>query len=765
MDKVKSLLITHGEKILAGVCALFGFLALTGAHWAADHRVPDELKSISSEKQAAIDQNQWPAEEKELFREIKDVRALTAVEKQHKIDPSDFQIAAINPSIIRTREKRSLVTIVAPARPVADPIVVTIAMPPKTDEDEDADGLIGDEGATEAGGEEALTEEEEIEKLMNEKYGLQSTAVVGIGGSGGEGYPGGEAYPGSEGNPGSDEDMMLSGGASGGYEGGGYEGGSDLYGQFGGSEMMAEKTRIRVSAGVSVRMTVNLQEQRRILRKALHLGSGYEESQREILYTDLKVERRQKTPEHDEFDEWQPLSSEDLGEILEESFGIDRDVVNPGVTRNTITMPLPRRASGQWTAAVASHPDLENFELSDAEKALIDKWNAMVTERLDEQKKNTPVVVEAKGFSMFVQSATDMGSMYGGGMESGMGGSGGYEGGGGGGGYEDMMDNYESNMGDGGKLTAKDKATLDATRATAEKRLLLVRFMDFTIERGYTYQYRVRLEMKNPNYNKPLDQLEDPSLGAEPVLVSGWSEVTPPAFVPQAHRMYVAEVDARAGRLPEAKMSVFTDTTETGMPLLGKVSVQAGMPISGTVKKEVVDLTIKAVEERNVDVMTDAVLAGADEMMRLSSTDHPELRTILTKLERGATLIPSQITIVDSDGAIKLRSIGDDSKQERMDKAEAAYILKTYSDAWSKPAGGMANDFFGEGGGEGEGGGNDGGMGLGMASGSSSAGGFFGGGGETGKRMSSRAKARAKRDAKKNGTFGAGSEGGGGTYE
>ena len=40
---------------------------------------------------------------------------------------------------------------------------------------------------------------------------------------------------------------------------GDYMGGSDLYGDYGGSSMMAEKTRIRVAAGVSVRLTVNVQ--------------------------------------------------------------------------------------------------------------------------------------------------------------------------------------------------------------------------------------------------------------------------------------------------------------------------------------------------------------------------------------------------------------------------------------------------------------------------------------------------------------------------
>lgn len=749
MDKIKSLLINHGEKILAGVCALFGFLALSSAHWSPDNRDPQELVTKSNTAQSTIDQNHWPEEEQEVFDDIKDVRALTATESQHKIDPTDYQTIAFNRSPTRSREKRSAVAVVTPTRPVADPIVVVIAMPPK--KEEETDPLIGREMvasvATEKDPEEK-TEEEAMEAMMREKYGIKAS---GAGGMTSEGMGPGMGL----GEPG------MGPGGPGSYESGGYEGGyedtnmgDDLYAEYGGAAMMTEKTRVRVSAGVAVRLVLNVQEQRGLLRSALHLGPTLQEAQSLIFYTDLQVERRQKNPDENDWNAWEPLSSEDLGDILKNSLGIDRDVVNPGVTRNTITMPLPRRAAGDWTAAIASHPDLENFVLSDKEKSLIDKFNQMLQERLDEEEAEAPIVVEAKGFSSFVQSATDVGAMS---MYGSQAGSSGY----GEESYGEMYDQYESGN-DGASLSAAEREMLDATKATAENRLLLVRFMDFTIERGYTYQYRVRVEMQNPNYNKPLDELEDPSLGTLPTLLSAWSEQTPETFVPEAHRMYVSDVDARVGRTESVKMTVFTDTTETGMPMLGRVSVAAGMPIAGRIRQEVVDLTVRAVEEREVEVKTNAVLASAEEMMRLSTTDHPELKAILDRLERGATLLPSQITVVDSDGTLKLRAMGDLKSQQAMDEAEAKFILEQYSDAWKTASLGAADTFFGEGGDSYEDGAMSGG-GLGMSEGSSSVGGYFGGGGTTGKRLSSRAAARAKREAKKNGTFtGPGGGGSGG---
>ena len=749
MDKLKSALMNHGEKVLAAICALFGFLAFSSAHWGADNRSPLELETLTSAAEAKILQNEWPEEERAEFQKIKDVRALTAVDAQDKTDPAEYAIAAINPSLIRSREKRSNVAVVAPTDPIADALVFVLAMPPE-EEDPDAEDAAGDgtdgEGGTGAKdkGDTETSEEDELEKMMMRKYGIKTAAVGGMteGGS----YPGSEgglpiaggSFPGAASGAGGPPGV---GGGAGGIRMSPSEGedmyddmmygGSELYDTYG-AGMMSEKKNVRVSAGVSVRMIVNLQEQRNLIRKALHLTSNVAESHRHIQYIDLQVERRQKQNGPAGWGEWEAVSSEDLGEILEDSFGIDRDIVSPAVTRNTITMPLPRRATGSWDPSVASHPRVEDFQLSEEEKSLIDKWNQKVTERLAEEQAEAPIEVEARGFSSFVQSATDVSSMYGNvAMDED---------------YDSMYTDYENDMneGQGGKLSAADRAVLDATRATAEMRLLLVRFMDFTVERGHSYQYRVRLEMKNPNYNHPLDELEDPALGTEPTVFSSWSSPTPKSYVPLASRMYVTDVDSRPGRQESVVFTVYTDTTETGLPVINDVKVFAGMPIAGMRKQEVVDLTEDKLEEREVTLRTDAVLAAVEPTYRLSTTDHPELRSVLGRLERGAKPIADQVCVIDADGSIKLRSVGDLASQEKMDRAEAEFILKQY-EQWRPNPQAAGGGFFGTS----EGSGYDDEMGgypgLGMNQASSSSGGYFGGGGEAGKRMSSRARSRAKR--------------------
>ncbi|MEQ9411864.1 MAG: hypothetical protein RIK87_29385 [Fuerstiella sp.] len=753
MDKLKKLLLAHGEKIVASICVLLGFMALSSASWSPNSRSPLEIQDLTTKGTAQIEMNQWPEEEKVTFEEIPDVESMVRDNSKILTRAEDFQIGALNPSIQRVKEKRSAVDVLAPEDPRAVALVFPLAMPPEEEEEESAEGDPAvDVAGTEKKSDEELSEDEQIEKLIAEKFGLKKGATAGgipgmegYGGEAMEGYPGMESsFPGGGvGGAGGTDAMvgypgMAGGGA--GYEGGDY-GGSELYGTYG-SEMMSVKKNIRVSAGVSVTMVVDLQKQRNALRTALHLPSDYRVAQQYIQYVDLTVERRQKVGPN-VWDPWEPVSSEDLGEILKDSFGIDRDIVSPAVTRSTITMPLPRRAAGEWQPSEASHPRVENFELSAEEKALIDKWNQRVSEKLATEKENLPVTVEQKGFSQFVQSATDLGTMYSGmggyGGMGGMGGmgamGGGYEGGSG---YESAFDysDFAQSMG-GGELTAEQRQLLDETKATADHRLLLVRFMDFTVERGYAYQYRVRLEMKNPNYNHPLDELEDPGLSVEPTLFSDWSPPTPDVFVSLPHRTYLTKVDGREGRPEEVTVSVYTDTTETGLPVIGTVNAMMGLPVAGRQNIELVDLTTEEVGLREITLETNEVLSAAEEIERASTSEHRDIRAVIDQT-RGR-VVPDQICVIDSEGSLKLRFVGQNADQERQDRMEAAAILKIY-DAWKKKNM-PTNDFFGAG----EGGGYEG-AGLGMEYGASSAGGYYGGGGGS-ERGSSRSSRRDRRSS------------------
>ena len=770
----KTMFMNHGEKIVAGVFGLFGFLALGTASWSTDGRTPDEIQGFVTDAKSKIEQNAWPEEDTKLFDDIPDVVALAKLINQSDIDRSKFVVREFRKDIRPLREKRSSVVVLAPEDPRAVAIVFPLAKPPEELDEESAEGEDGTDAEAAEGSEEEMSEEEAAAEMLAKKFGIRSDAggggleggaegalggIAGLSGGpgGGAGGPGGGA-----GAQGAEMAKMMQsmGGMAGGYEGDedSYEGGSDLEGMYG-NDMMTVKKNIRVAAGVATTMVVDLQKQRSAIRDSLHLSGGYQEAQQHIQFNDIIVERRQRQNGADPWGaEWEPVSSEDLGEILKESLGIDRDIVSPAVTRNTITMPLPRRAAGFWLPEEASHPRVEDFELSAEEKELIDKWNEMATKRMEEEQAGQPVVVEQGGFSQFVQSATDMSQMS---MMSSMMGSN-YEGGDDEDSYEDQYDNFESQMGDGVSLTAEQRELLDATRATADNRLLLVRFMDFTVERGNTYQYRVRLEMLNPNYDHPIDELEDPALGVEPTLVSAWSQPTPPVSVALGHHTYLTEISGRRGEHESVGMTVYTDTTETGLPVMGGIKVLMGLPVSGQERLEVVDLTTNQLESREITLATDELLSAAEAVGRLSTSDHPDLKAIVSA--KGPRPIPDQICVLDSNGSLRLRSVGDSGKQRKMDKLESEFILEQY-DGWRVKDTAASDNFFGGEGDDDGGGYEGGGSGLSMESGSSSSGGFYNGGSSSGgRRQSSRSKRRDQRSGKAP-RPGAGGGGGGGSYE
>ena len=60
MDKLKTLLMQHGEKIVAAICAMLGFLALSSASWDADDRQALEIENLVAKAKSQIESNPWP---------------------------------------------------------------------------------------------------------------------------------------------------------------------------------------------------------------------------------------------------------------------------------------------------------------------------------------------------------------------------------------------------------------------------------------------------------------------------------------------------------------------------------------------------------------------------------------------------------------------------------------------------------------------------------------------------------------------------------
>jgi hypothetical protein len=695
----KALILNHGEKFGAAVIGVLAVTGLATANWSACSRLESELKDAAMKTKDSWNSpaNVISEEKKALFDLTPDVEVMAKRMASPNEDIEQFAwVRHLNEPIIRLREKLAPVVVLPPESP--ESTLVTFALVQKPDEEE-----VGEEEMSTEMPEEA-EDVNAADKDLADLFGDNKKSGAGVPGA----FPGGEGTTGSpqaslsgmpaSGYVGGAEGLTSSGGAgmgmgmmmggSGmmegldGYGSGGYTGGyTGMEGAMGAAAAVERK--VRSCAGVSVRCVFDLYKQTNMLAEALHIPA--KDGQRYIDFVNLEIQRKAAVDGTDPWvGEWEPLPLKDLAEILEEAAYNDRDIVNPSVVRSEITMPLPARAAGNWTPANASHKRLEEFQLSDEEQDLIDRHQAKLLEEANKQKAMLPPQqAKSEGFRRWGLASQDLGTALGGGMN--VSGS--------------MFSDYQSSLngvaveGAEGETTPAKKDPRFKTKEDLEKflnntlvanRLLLVRFMDFTCDRGNSYRYRVRLEMRNPAFNMPVDELEQPELASQKTIFSAWSEPTQPVFVPGSYRYYTQEVDSRPRSDEVAKLSMFYQHETAGTPVMARLEVPVGVRIGGKQNIEVVDLGKSTLEAQEIELKSLDYLASVTEAPRMSASEFPEMKDILKGIPSGKKIIPDRISVVDSTGAIVSRYVGDKvdggnkAISEADDIAVTKFVLDTY---------------------------------------------------------------------------------------
>ena len=692
----KALLLNHGEKFGAAVIGVLAVTGLATANWSACSRLESELKEAANKTKEAWNSpsNVLSEEKKTLFDSTPEVEVLANRMASPNEDIEQFAwVRHLNEPIHSVKEKLAPVIVLPPESP--ESTLVTFALVQKPDDEEAADAETMTESPDEP--EEKNAADKDLADLFgdNKKSGAGvpggspgADAAGGImpGGAGAAGYPGGavaaDGYP--AGGPGMG---MMSGGAGmmgmpeslDGYGMGGY------MGTEGGMGAAVAERKIRSCSGVSVRAVFDLYKQTNMLAEALHIPA--KDGQRYIDFVNLEIQRKAAGAGADPWaGEWEQLSLKDIAEILEEAAYNDRDIVNPSVVRSEITMPLPGRAAGNWTPANASHKRLDEFQLSDEEKELIDRHQAKLLEEANKMKAMLPPAqAKSEGFRKWGLASQDLGTALGGGMNvSGT-----------------MFSDYQSSQnaplpegteaaeGQGQQLKKdprfKTKEDLEKflNSTLVANRLLLVRFMDFTCDQGNSYRYRVRLEMRNPTFNMPVDELEQPELASQKTIFSEWSKPTEPVFVPGAYRYYTQKVDSRPRVDEVAQLSMYYQHETAGTPVMASLRVPVGIRIGGKQSLDVVDLGKSTLEPQEIELKSLDYLTSVTEAPRISASEFPELRDILKGVP-GGRVIPDRISVVDSTGAIVSRYVGDKvdggNKEisEADDLAVTKFVLETY---------------------------------------------------------------------------------------
>ncbi len=101
--------------------------------------------------------------------------------------------------------------------------------------------------------------------------------------------------------------------------------------------------------------------------------------------------------------------------------------------------------------------------------------------------------------------------------------------------YEEDEDEHEDEKLEMVDVTKRE----DKTEQTAD--VSLFRYVDYTVEPGKQYVYRVKVQLHNPNYQyEPAFNLENPDDGKVKYLESAWSNVTHPVSIPLDNHFYLA---------------------------------------------------------------------------------------------------------------------------------------------------------------------------------------------------------------------------------
>ncbi|MEZ6144365.1 MAG: hypothetical protein R3B91_02810 [Planctomycetaceae bacterium] len=684
---IKGFFVKHGEKLVFGLVAAFAAYVLFGTNWVPFQHHPLEITNAVEEAKDKLHQKSWPQEEQTQFVVSADesVGALVSNIRTH-VDPS--------PYLLSENFEFDLYGTTAPiTEPEFMPVqalradaghLVMFVIP----EEEEPD-LLEDPAVTSTDEKAPMDDEADIPDQFKSRDTFSQV-------------PGSSARRGSSGGKrkGKGEDDDNFGGAlslgRGGLRFGGGDDDDDDYDsteQGGRARSAASTGEGRGQRYVAVRGVVPLHEQINKIKKASNVGRATAEMLYELM--NFELQRMKMLPEADDpwSGDWEPVDIEVSKEVLRDAAGFDAEVVEGIVTDSVITMPLPELVMGRW-GQNATHPDLENFTLTDDEIDLEMKIYEQLLKRHQEEIADAPEEpIEKGGFAdlMGANSRRLAGTVGRGGNglrvaeddgpQGGFGraptGSGrlqsgariaededdGPSGFGGRGlnfaaasrGYtqtvsaDDFLNEFKDIQDE--ELKTKLKAYVE-DKITASGQLLLFRYLDFDVEPGATYKYRVRLEVANPNYGRKSSEAAGIAEVVEgQTRKTEWSNITDLVHVPRDAEYFVTKVDQPRGgtSLATSNFAIYKWDPEYGTTVaVNNLDVELGQEVGGPVKTHVLDPAQYTFEVEDYLFQTGDVLVDAVGDETIQTRQHPDLQ-----IATGRDLeLSNQAIVLQGDGRL-----------------------------------------------------------------------------------------------------------------
>lgn len=661
----KAFLVNHTEKLVLGAAGLMVAGFLVSSQWKSYPGTPAEIVDKVSSGEKALASHSWPEEERDKYTLTQD-KAPKQIVKELLLTPmlvSQYELSTrFTTTPWQGKEPLREPALLALEDAIADAGKVLIERPI----DPEAEKVESEDSKAEPGEptENPATPAEDDEFSTGRPLaggGLPGGGLEGTSGAIPGALPGAGYVPPVDNSGGSPSMEMIYGGLSG------------MSSEMGGS--VATNRNAQGYYFASVRAVFPLKEQIRRFQEATN-AKTFDMAAMNFEVIDFNLERQEQVDKAGTWSDWQSVDIQAAVDVLDESMPPEPDVVTGTVTNNVITMPLPPRIYGGWKK-VASHPRIESFELSEEQIQMEIEYQSKVLEQLKEANKGGEAKPrrEKGGFSSRVGDTRALQSELFGGSAYGSGGSSYASPSMMGGGMTSA--NYMSSSpgsammgspmgrpparGPAGKkqedplqklLSTVDndergKALRDyiQTRVRVDGELLLFRYIDFAVEPGKTYRYRVRLVLNNPNYGRLPSEAN-----GQPVVVEGetrtteWSNPTKPVTIERDVYYFVKDVDAKRGK---TRVSVFQWDTKLGTTVNADLDLYPGQHVAGSVKARVIDPAKNTDEEKPYSFKSSDVFVDNHADMALDRTLHKDL-----KIPPGSTneaQLPEELLVVDSN--------------------------------------------------------------------------------------------------------------------
>ena len=708
--------LAHIEKVvLAGIGLIVVILLIyqplmgdTGK-WSVFKTHPNEFQAKVEAAQLAHTSARWSdAAEKLAFEGLADVRASVGARK-NQIDVSRFEY--VTPFHFPPYEKkdRDRMPVLLPVMEVLADSSQAIMRPVPTDDEDDeelareADGdekvsgrIVGQPGAARVGPRRSSVAPRKKRQPGAGNFGTNAGGAGGFGAGAGSPMGGGAGVdPGSAELGGGGMPMGPTGAQVGG------QGGAEGF-QAGGGSVYNASQRVGTAQGynfVSIRGLVMLKNQAEQFQRALNLDTLSEALGRlEIL--DFELERQTAVSGSNPWNgDWKKINLMAARDIVL-SVEWEADVVSADLTDQVVSMPLPRREAGEWDW-FGTHPRLRLLSSEARERQVLENEQAL--KESENQKSSAKQRRKKGGFSAFQH---DIRGARGTAMQGASGNKI----------REDAtkkmgQDGFQGFTGQFAGIGAGGQRGADQLQASLAGQVLLFRYLDFDVIPGNAYRYRVRLVIRNPNYEKPPSMLHESAVASadQETLATPWSApsgvwnvrrqtvVPGSAVIRRSVRYFLSRVLPERRTTPGmADFNVYQWYPAAGTDINGKIKAQFGEFIYQELETLVLRPAEATFKPESVILQTGDVLLDIETPTSLDESDHPDLPIEELKKRRNVAVAFSGALVVNRYGQLISHGRSPlEMDRELGESQQLAYDRQPWQDLRNKKQpGAVANNSF-----------------------------------------------------------------------